>query len=145
MASIVAYTGLAPQIVQIVSDAATDVFTDGDLVKTASGELGLATHSLKYIGIARTAAVTGNDQVIDVELLNPAEIYVVKCNTETALSSIGAGVTITTFTTAAQVFTVTGAGGSVDGYVVGLHPDDAVGTDGGRLLIRFEPAVLMGV
>ena len=145
MASIVAYTGLAPQIVQIVSDAATDAFTDGDLVKTASGELVLATATLKYIGIARTAAVTGNDQVIDVELLNPAEIYVVKANTNTAKTNIGESIEITIFTAGAQIFTVSGSAGSADGYVVGLHPDDAEGLDGGRYLIRFEPGVLMGV
>jgi len=145
MASIVAYTGLAPQIVQIESDAATDAFTAGDLVKTNSGELELATQTLLYQGIARTTAVTGNDQVIDVELINLNEIYVVKANTETAETNIGESIRITTFTTGAQIFTVGGSSGSADGYVVGLHPDDAEGLDGGRYLIRFEPGVTQGV
>jgi len=145
MASIVAYTGLAPQIVQIESDAATAAFYPGDLVQTSSGELVLATTTLLYKGIAQTASVTGNDQKINVELINPNEIYVVKSNTVTAEANIGEAVTITTFTAKAQIFTVTGTAGTSDGYCVGLHPDDAVGKDGGRLLIRFEPAVLKGV
>jgi hypothetical protein len=142
--SVVAYTGLAPQIVEIESDAATAAFYLGDLVKCSSGELVIATTGA-ILGIAKKASVTGNDQKIPVELINPQEIYVIKYYTTTAETLIGESRAITFTVDAHVVAADSGSPGALDVYIVGLHPDDAEGTDGGRLLVRFEGTILEGV
>jgi len=138
MASVVAYTGLAPQIIEIETDAAENAFYKGDLVKTASGELVIATDGA-ITGIALKTADGVADTKIPVQLLNLNEIYVMAYSTVTAESIVGVYADIT-FTAGAHV--VTDGTASEDVYIVGLHPDDAVGTDGGRVLVRFDPTEL---
>ena len=145
MASVVAYTGLAPQIVEIETDAATDAFKVGDLVTTSGGELDIAS-SGAILGIAHRASLTAeDDRKIPVELINPNEIYVIKYHTTTAETIIGEARAIT-FTVGEHVVAAdSGSPGSLDVYIVGLHPDDAEGDNGGRLLVRFENSIFEGV
>jgi len=139
MASVVAYTGLAPQIVEIETDAAENAFYAGDLVTTSSGELIIATTGA-ILGIAQKTATGTADTKTPVELINLNEIYVMKYSTNTAESIIGTGGTIT-FGVGAHTVTTSGT----DVYIVGLHPDDVVTTDGGRVLVRFDNSIVEGV
>ena len=140
MASVVAYTGLAPQIVEIETDADATAFVAGDLVSTSSGTL-VAASTGAILGIALKSAITDTDDVaIPVELINLNEIYVMKYSTVTAESIIGTGGAIT-FTLGAHTVTTSGT----DVYIVGLHPEDAVGLSGGRVLVRFDNSVVEGV
>jgi len=147
MASVVAYTGLAPQIVEIQENdsASANDWYAGDLVKAdGDGELVIATTNV-ILGIALKAATGTDNTEIPVQLINPNEIYVMKYATTTAETEIGDSRGITFTAGAHVVATDSGTPGALDVYVVGLHPDDAVGTDGGRLLVRFEGNVLEGV
>jgi len=141
MASVVAYTGLGPQIVSIQenSSATAADWSIGDLVKAdGSGELVIATDGV-IMGIAHKAATGTDNTEIPVELLNFNEIYVMAYSTVTTEAIIGTYADIT-FTVGAHV--VTDGTAEEDVYIVGLHPDDAVGTDGGRVLVRFDTTAL---
>ena len=139
MASVIAYTGLEPQIVKIETDAAENAFYKGDLVTTSSGKLVIATTGA-ILGISRKTATGTADTKTPVELINLNEIYVMKYSTVTAESIVGTGGTIT-FGVGAHTVTTSGT----DVYIVGLHPDDAEGDNGGRVLVRFDNSILEGV
>jgi len=141
MASVVAYTGLGPQILNIQENdsASENDWYAGDLVKAdGSGELTIATDDA-IMGIALKAATGVDNTEIPVQLLNFNEIYVMKYSTTTSEAIIGTYADIT-FTAGAHVVTDGTAVENV--YIVGLHPDDAVGTDGGRVLVRFDTTAL---
>jgi len=147
MASVVAYTGLAPQIVSIQENdsASANDWYIGDLVQAdGDGELTIASTG-SILGIAKKAATGTDNTEIPVELINPNEIYVMKYATTTSEGEVGESRAITFTAGAHVVATDSGTPGALDVYVVGLHPDDAVGTDGGRLLVRFEGTILEGV
>ena len=146
MASVVAYTGLAPQIIEVQeNDGATALdWSIGDLVKCdGDGELVIATQGI-ILGIALKAATGVDNTKIPVQLINPNEIYVMKYSTSTAENIIGEMVSVT-FTKSAHTCTTGGSAGTDAFYIVGLHPDDALGTDGGRVLVRFAFTALEGV
>jgi len=144
--SVVAYTGLEPQVVEIDENdgAGANDWYEGDLVKCDSdGELVIATSGV-ILGVARKAATGTDNTNIPVELINFSEIYVMHYSTTTAETIIGDVGTIT-FTAGGHYVTSTGSAGSADCYIVGLHPGDDVGTDGGRVLVRFAYNVSAGV
>lgn len=142
MASVKGYTGLATQVLEYQedTDASANDWYVGDLVKSesGSGQIVIATAGA-VLGIAQKTAA-GDDGYLNVELINLNEIYVSDYNTTTAQSLIG-DVLDYTFTAGAHTLAT---GGTTDVYCVGLHPGDAVGTDGGRLLVRFIPTCVDG-
>ena len=137
MASVVAYTGLAPQVVENeeASAGSANDFYDGDLVKAdANGELVIGTAGA-FLGVARKTATGTASTKIPVDLINLAEIYVVRYKASaTAEALIG---DCLDFTFTASAHTLDESSATTDVYCVGLHDGDAVGTSGGRLLVRF--------
>lgn len=139
MASVLAYTGLAPQVVQIQEAAggsANDHY-DGDLVKTASGELAIATAGV-ILGIGRKTATGVASTYIPVELLNLNEIYVSRYYAAVTAEALIGDCLDYTFTAGAHTLNESSA--TTDVYCVGLL--DPVGTTSGRLLVRFYSALL---
>ena len=135
MASVVAYTGLQLQPVEIQEAAASSAndWYAGDLVKNdTSGELVIATAGV-ILGVAKKAASGTASTLITVELLNINEIYVVKHTTSITGETMIGDCLDFTFTAGAHVVAV---GGTTDVYCVGLHPDDGA-LISGRLLVRF--------
>lgn len=141
MASVQAYTGLAPQVVPVEEAAAgaANAFYDGDLVKATAGELVIATAGV-ILGIARKTATGTASTKIDVELINLNEIYVAVYTGTTAEALIG---DVLDFTFTAGAHTLDESGATTDVYCVGLHPADGL-LASGRLLVRFFSSLLVG-
>lgn len=140
MASVLAYTGLAHQVVPIEEAAASSAndWYDGDLVKAnSSGELIIATAGV-ILGISRKSATGVASTEIPVELLNPNEIYVAVYVGTTAEALIG---DLLDFTFTAGAHTLSESGATTDVYCVGLYPQDGA-LASGRLLVRFLSALL---
>jgi hypothetical protein len=142
--SVTSYTGLNPQVIEIqeASGGSALDFYDGDLVKTSSGELIIATAGA-ILGIARKTATGVDSTKIPVELINPNEIYVGNYTASATTEALIGDLVDFTFTVGAHTLDESAA--STDAYCVGLHPADAVGTSGGRLLIRFLGSALTAV
>ncbi len=140
MASVVAYTGLQLQPVEIQEAAASSAndWYAGDLVKNdTSGELVIATAGV-ILGVAKDPASGTASTEITVELLNLNEIYVVKHTTSITGETMIGDCLDFTFTAGAHTVAV---GGTTDVYCVGLHPDDGA-LISGRLLVRFYGTLL---
>jgi hypothetical protein len=136
MASVLAYTGLAQQEVEIQEAAAGSAndFYAGDLVKAnSSGELIIATAG-KMLGIAHKAATGTASTEIPVALLNINEIYVSRYHTDATSEALIGDLLDYTFTAGAHTLEESGA--TTDVYCVGLHPNDGA-VASGRLLVRF--------
>ena len=142
MASVVAYTGLSSQPVGIqeaAASSANDWYAE-DLVKAnSSGALVIATAGV-ILGVAGAPASGTASTVIPVSLLNINEIYVVRYKASATAEALIGDCLDFTFTASAHTLNETGA--DTDVYCVGLHPSDAVGTSGGRLLVRFYGTLL---
>jgi len=111
----------------------------GDLVRLdSSGELVIATAG-HILGIALKAASGTASTKIPVDVLTDQDQVSVVCNTTTAESDLGATFDFT-FTAGAHVAT---AGGTTDSYCVAHDSINAVGTDGGRLIVRMLPGALI--
>jgi hypothetical protein len=126
-----------PQVVQIQEAAAGSAndFYAGDLVKTnTDGELVIATAGA-IMGIARRAATGTASTEIPVELISADNLYVAKYKAAATTEALVGDVV--DFTAGAHTLDESGA--SLDADVVGLDPRDALGTSGGRLVIRFDP------
>ncbi len=138
MASILEYTGLSPQPLEFQEGASAGSFVANDLVQTdTAGQLEIAA-AAKILGIADSAATGTQATKINVRLINPNEIYVIAYKASaTALSLVGKRGDIV-YTAGAHTFDDASTA-SNELTVVGLHPGDAVGTSGGRLLVRFNP------
>jgi hypothetical protein len=128
-----------PQVVQIQEAAAGSAndFYAGDLVKTnTDGELVIATAGA-IMGIARRAATGTASTEIPVELISADNLYVAKYKASATTEALVGDVVDFTFTAGAHTLDESAA--STDADVVGLDPRDALGTSGGRLVIRFDP------
>jgi hypothetical protein len=134
MASFYQKTGLQPQVLTFEEGAGTQTFKVGDLVVSdSSGQVVIATAG-NILGIARDDATGTTASAIRVELINGYDIYSVPIGsaTATAQTNVGAGGDIV-FTAGGQYIDIHTTTQEV--YVVGF--DDALGTTGGRLLVRF--------
>lgn len=143
MASVLAYTGLSPQVVEIQENdsASANDWYDGDLVKCdASGELVIATAGVIQ-AIARKAATGVDNTEIPVELINVHEIYVARYHADATSEALIGDCLDFTFTAGAHTLEESGA--STDVYCVGLHPDDGA-VASGRILFRFYGTLLYG-
>ncbi len=140
MASVLYYSGPAPQVMDFQEGATSGEFVAGDLVVTDSaGQVVLGTAG-NILGVALKGHTGTQGSVIPVALLSFDAIYVMKYSTNTAQALVGTTLDIT-FTYNAQVV---GTGTSTkEVEIVGLHPGDAVTTDGGRLLIRFNRTTIL--
>ena len=136
MASVVAYTGLQPQVLNFLEAASAGAFKDGDLVEIhTTGKVKIFTTG-DLVGIARRDAQTATNSVIPVELINPNEIYVVTSSGTTNQNQVGLQLAFDDFTagahTAAETVSTSG-----ELTMVGLHPDDGAMASG-RILVRFR-------
>jgi hypothetical protein len=112
-------------------------FKRGDLVYTDSAGQIILGSAGKIFGIAMNDYTGTVSTELNVMLISPNDIYALPLNTTTAQTNVGTQGDIT-YTAGAQYVTV---GTSVkEVAIVGLHPADAVGTSGGRVLVRFQPA-----
>jgi len=140
MASVQRYDPIpgAGAILNCQEGATAGSFKQGDLVKVdSSGQVVIATAGYIF-GIAGKDATGTQATVIPVELIDPTAIYVARSGTTTAQADVGE---LFDFTFTAGAHTLVEAGATTDVYVVGLHSGDAVGTSGGRLLVRFLGAL----
>ena len=142
MSSVVPYTGLSPQVIEVeeASAGVADAFKDGDLVKATAGELVIATDGV-ILGIARKTATGTASTKIPVELLNLNEIYVCRYHTDATTEALIGDVLDFTFTIGDHRLEESAA--STDVYCVGLHPTDGL-LASGRLLVRFFSSLLVG-
>jgi len=140
VASIDRYTPGNPVVIKGLEGASqTSTFLAGDPVKFSAGYVVVATEG-DMNGIARRNPTGTQSSTIEVELIDPNAVYSVRLSTGTthAQALVGTNVDFQ--------FTTPGAmcmeDGTTDAYVVGLDERDAVGTSGGRLLIRFHYGTL---
>lgn len=141
--SVLLYSGLNPQVVEIMvdDDATANMFYDGDCVSVEStGQVILAiAGAVDVIGIARRAAVTADNTPIPVELIDPHAIYTARVNDTATTSEAYIGDCADfVFTTGAQYLAISSA--TTDTYIVGLHPVDGAKL-GGRVLFRWNYAM----
>jgi len=132
MSSVEHWAVPSPRVVP-AKEGAGQTYKAGDLVKFSAGYVVIAT-SNAISGIARKDwSVSAADT--EVELIDPNGIYSVRLGTATTHAQTLVGTIMDfTFTAGAHVL----ADGTTDVYVVGTDPRDAVGTSGGRLLVRFK-------
>lgn len=141
MASVTSYTGMTGKVLAFQEGGTPGSFAAGDLVKTdSSGQVVLATAG-KILGIARRGYTGTQASTIEVELIDPNEIYVIAHQASaTAQTMVGNEYDIDYTYGAQNVDTDNSSYDEIQ--VVGLHPGDAVTTSGGRLLVRFQLANL---
>lgn len=136
MASVEPYTGLAPQTILCQEGATSGSFTKGDLVKTdSSGQVVLGTAG-KIFGIAENGYTGTQGTVVPVTLINYNEIYSI-ANKAAATNQNLVGIVADMVYTAGAQNVDTAANTYKEVEVVGFDPRDAIGTSGGRLLVRF--------
>jgi hypothetical protein len=135
MASWRQYSGLKPQVITCEEGAGTQTFKVGDLVVSDSaGQMVVATAG-NIFGIARDDATGTQATKLRVEMINGIDLYSVPIGsaTATAQTNVGAAGDIV-FTAGAQYIDIDTTTSEVS--VVGF--DDALGTTGGRLIVRFN-------
>jgi hypothetical protein len=141
MASVERYDATySPQIIRLLEGTATQSFDNGDLVKwEAAGRVVIGTTGA-FFGIARTDATGTANTTIEVELIDPNQIYVMTASDTTAQVDVGNKFDVT-FTATAH--TVADSASGADGIIVSLHPEDGAKASG-RYLVRFLSTVVLG-
>jgi len=135
MASVERVDGGEPQVLTFPEHATDGSFEVGDLVKIATnGKVQIATAGA-ISGIARTKYTGTENSDIDVELIDLNGIYSARYKASATAQSLAGDCLDFTFTAGAHTLDESSA--DTDVYCVGLDPRDALGTSGGRLLIRF--------
>ena len=129
--------GGAGQVLKFVSGGVGTAFKIGDLVGLTNGTVIIGATTVVH-GIALHDDVASGD--IDVELLDPAGIYIMYFTGTLADTLIGDKMDVT-YTTTVQTAIPYSATGDV--YCVGLY--DAIGTVNGRILVKFKYTNLVGV
>jgi len=140
--SVLLYSGLNPQVVEIMEDddASENTWYDGDCVSVEStGQVILAiAAAVNVIGIARKAAIGTDNTPIPVELIDAHSIYVGRVADDvTTTEALIGDCQDFVFTAGAQYLE---ASGTTDTYIVGIHPVDGL-LLGGRLLFRWNYAM----
>lgn len=136
MASVELYSEVnAPQVVKMPEDATPGSFAIGDLVKVhTNGKVRMADAG-HITGIARRGYTGTENTPIEVELIDPANIYSSRYKASATAQTLVGDILDYTFTAGAH--TLDEGSATTDVYCVGLDPRDAEGTSGGRLLVRF--------
>ena len=140
MASVERYdNSRSPIIIRAQEGTATQTFDAGDLVKwEAAGRFIIGT-SGAFTAIARKDATGTAATVLEFELIDPNQIYVMTASDTTAQVDVGNKFDVT-FTAGAH--TVADSASGADGIIVGLHPEDGPKEDG-RYLVRFLSTVVL--
>lgn len=124
-----------PNIRKYLCASATPAFVAGDLVTiNASGLLVIATAG-DILGIAKANHPASTSVYVPVDIIDPVSDFLVHAAGATATTDVGDILDILPTTTA-----VTTTADSVhDVCVNALWPGDAVGTSGGRYIVKFSP------
>lgn len=135
MASIERYTPGNPVVVIGEEGGTTQTFKAGDPVKFSAGYVVVATEGVMN-GLARRKASGTQSTNIEVELFDPNAVYSARLSTSVthAQTLVGTNVDFQFTTPGSMVL----EDGTCDAYIVALDPRDAIGTSGGRVLIRFH-------
>ena len=137
MASVELISG-NPIVVKATEHATDGAWKAGDLlIIGTNGKMQIATAGAIY-AIARSDASGTENTVHEIELISFDNVYSARYSGTTSVALIGDCVD---FTFTAGAHTLSESGATTDAYVVGLDTRDAVGTSGGRLLIKFYPAL----
>ena len=141
MASVERYDNSRPPIIiRAQEGTATQTFKAGDLVKSeAAGRFVIGTTGA-FTAIARQNATGTAGTVLEFELIDPNQIYVMTASDTTAQVDVRNKFDIT-FTVGAH--TVADSGSGKDGIIVELHPEDGPKASG-RYLVRFLSTVVLG-
>ena len=141
MASVEYYSGPLIGPLPAVEGSGAQTFKKGDLVKFSSGTLVVATDGA-IDGVAAINAVGTTSSAISYYPVGTDTLWVAKNGSTTAQTDVGLAFQFTTFSAGAQ----TGVAGTnwsqCDAICVALDPRDAVGTSGGRNVVRFLPVAV---
>jgi len=151
--SVLLYSGVESQMAPFTMENGTHgsatTWYKGDLVVTASGLVNAVASTGAITGIAMAAASATSYTDIDIALIDPAAIYVMRIEygEESARAYIGEAHGLQ-FTAGMQRLLLS-AHATPDVVVVGVHPSDvgaaSAGVDEGRLLVRFNYDIFTGV
>ena len=151
--SVQLYSGVESQVVEAQEGTSIEanVWYKGDLVKFAGdGKVDAVATTGAISGIAGSAVTRTSDTKFDLFLIDPAAIYEmrVEYTKYSALAYVGNKYGLN-FTTGMQRVDPDNAS-TVDIYIVGIHPSDkhadgSTGLDEGRVLVRFNYDIFIGV
>lgn len=143
MASVSKFDPMAQStVVSAQEGAGTQTFKRGDLLKfDASGQVVIATAGVMH-AIALADASGTQATLLEIELLDPTAVYIAYYKSSATAQALVGDTLDFTFTAGAHTLDE-GSGASTDTYCVGLY--DAVGTTGGRLMVRFPAALFLGL
>ena len=136
MASFAYYSGNTPEALPCL-EASGQSFKRGDAIKFVSGLATISTDGVVH-GIAGQDASGTVNTVLVYYPPSYDNVYVAYNSTTTAQTDVGSYFQIRDFTAGAMTVTASSAG-NLDFICVALDPRDAVGTSGGRVLLRFLP------
>ena len=129
-----------PQVVELPEHGTPGSFKRGDLVKLASnGKVQIATAGV-ILGIAQRDYTGTENTLIPVDMIDSQSLFVARYTASSTTQSLVGDCVDFTFTAGAHTLSESSA--TTDAYVVRLDPRDAVGTSGGRLIIRFKSTLL---
>ena len=148
--SIHLYSGVESQVIEMENGTHGSATTwyKGDLVLAASGLVNSVASTGQITGIATAAASATSYTDIDIALLDPTAIYIMRIayGSNSARAYIGEAHGLS-FTAGTQRIDLT-AHATEDVYVVGIYPKDvgtaSAGVDEGRMLVRFHYDVFTG-
>lgn len=151
--SVCLYSGVESQVVEAQegTSISANAWYGGDLVKFAGdGKVDAVATTGAISGIAG-ATCTGTDNTrFDLFLIDPAAIYVMRMENGkySALAYVGSKFGLN-FTLGLQRIDQNDTS-TVDIYIVGIHPSDkhadgSTGLDEGRVLVRFNYDIFIGV
>ncbi len=147
------YSGVESQPIQVTEGTSlgANVWYKGDLVKFAGdGKVDAIASTGEISGIAGSAVTRTSDTKFDLFLIDPAAIYEmrVEYGKYSALAYVGNKYGLN-FTAGMQRINIDDVS-TVDVYIVGIHPSDthadgSTGLDEGRVLVRFNYDIFIGV
>jgi hypothetical protein len=136
MAGVTRLTG-TPNVREYTMQSASPAVAVGDLVKLNEGTLVIANAGY-ILGIMLDKDPSSTTTKVKVDtIVADDSTFGIKCGSTTAADSVGEEFAITFTTTA-----LTAAEGSGDLILTDNDGRDAVGTSGGRLIVRFKPGSL---
>jgi hypothetical protein len=136
MASFAFYSGNTPDALPCLESSGQS-FKRGDAIKFTSGLAVISTDGATQGYAGQDASGTASTQLVYYPF-GYDNIYLAYNSTTTAATDVGSFFQIRDFTAGAMTVTAS-TNGQSEFLCVALDPRDAVGTSGGRVLLRFLP------
>lgn len=150
--SVQLYSGVHSQVVEMEQStgAVAGTWYDGDLILTSGGLVSGVMTTGVINGIALADSTTVDYAALNVALIDPGEIYVMRMEDGKYSTRAYVGNKYGLNNTAGQQRINQDETSSVDVYIVGIHPSDkhadgSTGLDEGRVLVRFNYDIFIGV